>query len=236
MSAALALLAIALFAMLIELCIGYPERLVRVIGHPVTWIGALIGSLDRLFNRDMTPALRRLAGTLAVAIALGVVGAITFVAQWQLLRLPFGVVPAPVLASALIAQRSLHRYVANVASALELQDLDAGRKAVSHIVCRDTARLDRAGIARAAIESLAENFSDGIVASIVWLVVAGLPGAALYKAINTADSMSRHRTPRYADFGWTAPRLDELVNFPAPRPAAPVLIPPSVLRADASAG
>jgi adenosylcobinamide-phosphate synthase len=228
--------ALALFAMLIELCIGYPERLVRVIGHPVTWIGALIGGLDRLFNRDMTPALRRLAGILAVALALGVVGAISFVVQWQLLRLPFGVVPVAVLASALIAQRSLHRYVANVASALELQDLDAGRKAVSHIVGRDTARLDRAGIARAAIESLAENFSDGIVAPVFWLVVAGLPGAALYKAINTADSMIGHRTPRYADFGWTAARLDDLVNLPASRLAALLLILASVLRDDASAG
>ena len=228
--------ALALFAMLIELCIGYPERLVRVIGHPVTWIGALIGGLDRLFNRDMTPALRRLAGILAVALALGVVGAISFVVQWQLLRLPFGVVPVAVLASALIAQRSLHRYVANVASALELQDLEAGRKAVSHIVGRDTARLDRAGIARAAIESLAENFSDGIVAPVFWLVVAGLPGAALYKAINTADSMIGHRTPRYADFGWTAARLDDLVNLPASRLAALLLILASVLRNDASAG
>jgi adenosylcobinamide-phosphate synthase len=228
--------ALALFAMLIELCIGYPERLVRVIGHPVTWIGALIGGLDRLFNRDMTPALRRLAGILAVALALGVVGAISFVVQWQLLRLPFGVVPVAVLASALIAQRSLHRHVANVASALELQDLDAGRKAVSHIVGRDTARLDRAGIARAAIESLAENFSDGIVAPVFWLVVAGLPGAALYKAINTADSMIGHRTPRYADFGWTAARLDDLVNLPASRLAALLLIVASVLRNDASAG
>jgi adenosylcobinamide-phosphate synthase len=236
--------ALALFAMLIELCIGYPERLVRGIGHPVTWIGALIGGLDRLFNRDMTPALRRLAGILAVAIALGVVAAITFVLQWQLLRLPFGIVLVAVLASTLIAQRSLHRYVANVASALELQDLDqdpnenldAGRKAVSHIVGRDTARLDRAGIARAAIESLAENFSDGIVAPVFWLVVAGLPGAALYKAINTADSMIGHRTSRYADFGWAAARLDDLVNLPASRLAALLLIVASVLRNDASAG
>jgi len=228
--------ALALFAMLIELCIGYPERLVRVIGHPVTWIGALIGGLDRLFTRDMTPALRRFAGILAVAIALGVVGAMSFVVQWQLLRLPFGVVPVAVIASALIAQRSLHRYVAKVASALELQDLDAGRKAVSHIVGRDTARLDRAGIARAAIESLAENFSDGIVAPVFWLVVAGLPGAVLYKAINTADSMIGHRTPRYADFGWAAARLDDLVNLPASRFAALLLILASVLRNDASAG
>jgi adenosylcobinamide-phosphate synthase len=222
--------------MLIELCIGYPERLVRVIGHPVTWIGALIGGLDRLFNRDMTPTPRRLAGLLAVVIALCVVGAITFVVQWQLLRLPFGIVPVAVLASALIAQRSLHRYVANVASALERQDLDAGRKAVSHIVGRDTAGLDRDGIARAAIESLAENFSDGIVAPVFWLVVAGLPGAALYKAINTADSTIGHRTRRYADFGWAAARLDDLVNLPASRFAALLLILASVLRKDASAG
>jgi adenosylcobinamide-phosphate synthase len=228
--------ALALFAMLIELCIGYPERLVRIIGHPVTWIGALIRGLDRLFNRGVTPALRRLAGILAVAIALGVVAAITFVVQWQLLRLPFGIVPVAVLASALIAQRSLHRFVANVASALERQDLDAGRKAVSHIVGRDTARLDRAGIARAAIESLAENFSDGIVAPVFWLVVAGLPGAALYKAINTADSMIGHRTPRYADFGWAAARLDDLVNLPASRFAALLLILASVWCNDASAG
>jgi adenosylcobinamide-phosphate synthase len=228
--------ALALFAMLIELCIGYPEPLVRGIGHPVTWIGALIGGLDRLFNRDMTTALRRLAGILAVAIALCGVGAITFVVQWQLLRLPFGVVPVAVLASALIAQRSLHRYVANVASALERQDLDAGREAVSHIVGRDTAQLDRAGIARAAIESLAENFSDGIVAPVFWLVVAGLPGAALYKTINTTDSMIGHRTPRYADFGWAAARLDDLVNLPAARFAALLLILASVLWNDASAG
>jgi adenosylcobinamide-phosphate synthase len=227
--------ALALFAMLIELCIGYPERLVRGIGHPVTWIGALIGGLDRLFNRDMTPALRRLAGILAVAIVLGVVGAVMLVVQWQLLRLPFGIVPVAVLASALIAQRSLHRYVANVASALELQDLDAGRKAVSHIVGRDTARLDHPGIARAAIESLAENFSDGIVAPVFWLVVAGLPGGALYKAINTADSMIGHRTPRYADFGWAAAWLDDLVNLPAARLAALLLILASALRNDASA-
>jgi adenosylcobinamide-phosphate synthase len=222
--------------MLIELCIGYPEPLVRGIGHPVTWIGALIGGLDRLFNRDMTTALRRLAGILAVAIALCGVGAITFVVQWQLLRLPFGVVPVAVLASALIAQRSLHRYVANVASALERQDLDAGREAVSHIVGRDTAQLDRAGTARAAIESLAENFSDGIVAPVFWLVVAGLPGAALYKTINTTDSMIGHRTPRYADFGWAAARLDDLVNLPAARFAALLLILASVLWNDASAG
>jgi adenosylcobinamide-phosphate synthase len=228
--------AVALLAMLIELGIGYPQRLVSVVGHPVTWIGALIGWLDRLLNRGTAIPLRRAAGILAVVVVLAVVGAIAWLAQWQLLRLPFGILIIAGLAGTMIAQRSLHRYVANVASALELQDLDAGRKAVSHIVGRDTAGLDSAGVARAAIESLAENFSDGVVAPVFWLVVGGLPGAVLYKAINTADSMIGHRTPRYASFGWAAARLDDLVNLPASRLTALLLVAAAVLRKDASAG
>jgi adenosylcobinamide-phosphate synthase len=228
--------AVALLAMLIELGIGYPQRLVSVVGHPVTWIGALIGWLDRLLNRGTAIPLRRAAGILAVVVVLAVVGAIAWLAQWQLLRLPFGILIIAGLAGTMIAQRSLHRYVANVASALELQNLDSGRKAVSHIVGRDTAGLDSAGVARAAIESLAENFSDGVVAPVFWLVVGGLPGAVLYKAINTADSMIGHRTPRYASFGWAAARLDDLVNLPASRLTALLLVAAAVLRKDASAG
>src|SRR5215813_10247317 len=190
--------AVALLAMLIELGIGYPQRLVSVVGHPVTWIGALIGWLDRLLNRGAAIPLRRAAGILAVVVVLALVGAIAWLAQWQLLRLPFGILIIAGLAGTMIAQRSLHRYVANVASALELQDLDTGRKAVSHIVGRDTAGLD--------------------------------------KAINTADSMIGHRTPRYASFGWAAARLDDLVNLPASRLTALLLVAAAVLCKDASAG
>jgi adenosylcobinamide-phosphate synthase len=222
--------AVALLAMLIELGIGYPERLVRVVGHPVTWIGALVGGFDRALNRETTAPLRRAAGILALALVLGIAGAIAWLLQSQLLRLPFGTLAVAVLASMMIAQRSLDRYVANVASALERQDLDAGRKAVSHIVGRDTGELDNAGVARAAIESLAENFSDGVVAPVFWLIAAGLPGAALYKAINTADSMIGHRTARYANFGWAAARLDDLVNLPASRLAALLVVAAAVLR------
>jgi adenosylcobinamide-phosphate synthase len=228
--------ALALLAMLFELCVGYPERLVCAIGHPVTWVGALIGRLDRLLNRDIAAAQRRWAGILALALVLGLVGTVSYLVQWQLLRLPFGVVGVALLASTMIAQRGLHRYVANVASALELHDLEAGRKAVSHIVGRDTAGLDRAGIARAAIESLAENFSDGVVAPVFWLLVAGFPGAALYKAINTADSMIGHHTPRYESFGWAAARLDDVVNLPASRLAALFFVIAAGLRKDGSAG
>ena len=228
--------ALALIAMLIELCLGYPQRLVDAIGHPVTWIGRLIGALDRLLNRDAAPPReRRAAGLLAVLVVLGIVGSIAFLIEYALLRLPFGILATALLASTLIAQRSLHRHVANVASALETNDLGAGRAAVSHIVGRDTAALDQAGVARAAIESLAENFSDAIVAPALWLAIAGLPGGALYKAINTADSMIGHRTARHAAFGWAAARLDDLVNIPASRLAALLLIVAAALNKGTSA-
>jgi adenosylcobinamide-phosphate synthase len=222
--------------MLIELCIGYPQWLTRAIGHPVTWMGGLIARSDRFLNRDTAPSpQRRLLGALSLVIMLGLVGAAAFVVQSQLLRLPYGLLAVAVLASTMIAQRSLYRYVANVASALGKSGLDAARQAVSHIVGRDTAGLDRAGVARAAIESLAENFSDGVIAPIFWLAVAGLPGIALYKAINTADSMIGHRTPRHADFGWAAAKLDDLVNLPASRLTALLLIAASALGKDTSA-
>jgi adenosylcobinamide-phosphate synthase len=135
----------------------------------------------------------------------------------------------------LLAQRSLYDHVLAVAHALEDGGLTAAREAVAHIVGRDVGALDEAGVARAAIESLAENFSDAVVAPIFWLVLAGLPGIALYKAINTADSMIGHRTARHTDFGWAAARLDDLVNLPASRLAALLLIAASVLRRDGSA-
>src|SRR6202166_3157678 len=214
--------ALALFAMLIELFGGYPERLLRAIGHPVAWIGSLIGALDRALNRDM--ATRRLAGIVAVAILGAIVGSIAFLIQHELFRLPFGIFVTALVASTLIAQRSLHRHVADVAAALETKDIAASRAAVSHIVGNDTDALDEAGGARPAIESLAESFSDGIVAPVLWMAIAGLPGAALYKAINPADSMIGHRTPRHEAFGWAAARLDDLVNLPASRLSALLLI------------
>jgi adenosylcobinamide-phosphate synthase len=123
-----------------------------------------------------------------------------------------------------LAQRSLHDHVARVAAALEQDGLPAGRKAVAHIVGRDTEMLDEAGVARAAIESLAENFSDGVVAPVFWLVIGGLAGGAVYKVINTADSMIGHRTRRHEAFGWAAARLDDLVNLPASRLSAFLLV------------
>ena len=226
---------LALLAMLIELCVGYPPALLRAIGHPVTWIGRLITTLDGLLNRDTDDRFRRkVAGIIAIALLLSIVGIIAFIVERELLRLPFGLVPVAIVASSLIAQRSLHQHVADVATALETGGIEAGRTAVGKIVGRDTEALDTAGVARAAIESLAENFSDGVVAPVFWLAIAGLPGAALYKAINTADSMIGHRTPRYEAFGWAAARLDDLVNLPASRLSALLLVAAAALRRDAS--
>ena len=228
--------ALALIAMVIELCVGYPERLTRTIGHPVTWIGRLIATLDRLLNRDAAKQpRRRAAGVVALLILLSVVGSVAFIVEREVLRLPFGIMAAALIGSSLIAQRSLYQHVANVASALEKDGLAAGRHAVSHIVGRDIETLDEAGVARAAIESLAENFSDGIVAPVLWMAIAGLPGAALYKAINTADSMIGHRTPRHEAFGWAAARLDDLVNLPASRLSAVLFIAAAALSKSSSA-
>lgn len=227
--------ALALFAMLIELCAGYPQPLLRAIGHPVTWIGRLISVLDRWLNRDTAgPEWRRGSGVVALLALLIIVGSLALIAQHALFRLPLGLAAVAVIASSLLAQRSLHRHVANVAVALEKAGIEAGRLAVSHIVGRDTHALDEAAVARAAIESLAENFSDGIVAPVLWLCIGGLPGGALYKAINTADSMIGHQTARHGAFGWAAARLDDLVNLPASRLSALLLVAAAALTRDAS--
>ncbi|MDQ0315691.1 adenosylcobinamide-phosphate synthase CbiB [Amorphus orientalis] len=214
-----AFLAVVLVALLVEAVFGYPDKLYARIGHPVTWAGALIARLDRRMNRpNASEGTRRRAGTAALAILL----AATVIPAWAVAAVlsPLGLVGLLVtsaLASTLLAQRSLFDHVARVADAMETGGLEAGRQAVSQIVGRDPATLDSPAVCRAAIESLAENFSDGVTAPAVWLAAFGLPGGAAYKAINTADSMIGHRTPRHQAFGWAAARLDDLVNLPASR-------------------
>jgi adenosylcobinamide-phosphate synthase len=216
---------LAFLALLIELMLGYPDWLVRSIGHPVTWMGRLIEALDHKLNHEKdSPVRRRAAGAIAVVALIAVAGVVAYALEHNLPRLPFGLLVLAALASTLLAQRSLYAHVARVAAALEQDGLEAGRKAVAQIVGRDPEALDEGGVARAAIESLAENFSDGVVAPAFWMSVAGLPGAAIYKAINTADSMIGHRTPRHADFGIAAARLDDLVNLPASRLAAVLIV------------
>ncbi len=228
-------IALALLSMLVELAFGYPHALMRAVGHPVSWIGALIAALDSALNReDASPGQRRARGVIAVVLIVAVTGATAVLLQQALGRLPLGPIVLAVLASSLIAQRSLSRHVADVAHALEKLGLAAARNAVSRIVGRDTEGLDESAVARAAIESLAENFSDGVVAPVLWLAIAGLPGLVLYKAINTADSMIGHRTPRHEMFGWAAARLDDLINLPASRLSALLFIAAAALRRDAA--
>lgn len=212
------MISLVLLALLLEGALGYPQRLVDRIGHPVIWIGRLISAMDRAWNQAARSfATRRAAGVAALLVLVGVAGGVGFALQSALLALPFGILAVALLGSSLLAQRSLHDHVARVAAAMEQHGLEAGREAVSHIVGRDPLSLDEAGVARAAIESLAENFSDGVVAPAFWMAVAGLPGAAIYKAVNTADSMIGHRTPRHEAFGWASARCDDVINLPASR-------------------
>jgi adenosylcobinamide-phosphate synthase len=230
-------LPLALAAAVVEALVGYPASLYRAIGHPVTWMGRWLAGLEQIMNRPAYGfAARRALGVVALLIYLASVGLVAWLATRALLPLrPIGLAALGLLAASLPAQRSLAAHVSAAADGLEAS-LDAGRKAVGKIVGRNPDVLDEAGVARAAIESLAENFSDGVVAPIVWIALGGLVGGALYKAINTADSMIGHKDDRHAAFGWAAARLDDLVNLPASRLAALWLVLAAGLTPGASAG
>jgi len=189
---------LSLIAAVVEAAVGYPEVLYRAIGHPVTWIGRLIAWGDRAWNSDQdSPTQQRAQGILLVLALV----AVSLVAGLIITRLCYLLLPqllallaSAILAGSLLAQNSLHSHVQAVADALGSKGLVAGREAVAQIVGRDTAELDEAGVCRAAIESLAESFCDGVVAPLFWMVLLGLPGALAYKAINTADSMIGHKS------------------------------------------
>jgi adenosylcobinamide-phosphate synthase len=223
-------------AVLIEIIAGYPDWLLRSIGHPVIWMGRLIATLERRWNHESAgPGLRQILGVITVLLLVAIAATAALIIERGLLILPLGMIGAGILGSTLIAQRSLYQHVARVADALENEGIRSAQEAVSHLVGRDTQSLDEAGVARAAIESLAENFSDGVVAPVFWMIIAGLPGAATYKAISTADSMIGHHSSRYQAFGWAAARLDDLVNLPASRLAAILIIAAAAVTQGASA-
>lgn len=202
-----------ILALGLDAIFGWPDALYRRIGHPVSWIGRLISRLDTHWNRDQPRAVRRALGILAVGVVVGVSAGFGWALQAVLPQGLIGVVLLAVLAAPLLASSSLWQHVAAVAAPLAAGDTAAARRAVARIVGRDPTRLDPPGIARAALESLAENSSDAVVAPLFWGVLLGLPGIAAYKAINTLDSMIGYRTPRHQAFGWAAARLDDLVNW-----------------------
>lgn len=195
----------ALIALLLDAAIGWPDWLYRRIGHPVTWLGALIARTDERLNRGANLVLRGMAASLIVITAATLPA--LFLQAW------LGPLAAGLLAWPLVAVRSLDDHLRAVARPLLAGDLPAARKATAMIVGRDVTRADRAALSRASIESLAENASDGVIAPLFWAAVAGLPGIAAYKAINTLDSMIGHRTPRHLLFGRFAARLDDAANW-----------------------
>lgn len=222
--------AIAFLSLAFEARLGYPDRLFRLIGHPVSWIGRLIAFLDARLNRAvLSGRRRRLHGVAAIVVIVAVPGLAALSLQMLLGMWPAGFFVMVLAGTTLLAQKSLAEHVKAVADELDRGGIAAGRSAVSRIVGRDPDRLDGAAVCRAAIESLAENFSDGVVAPAFWLSVGGLGAGTAYKAANTADSMIGHRTPRHEAFGWAAARLDDLVNLPASRLSALLLVAAAAL-------
>lgn len=207
----------AAWALLIERFAGYPDALFLRISHPVVWIGQLISGLDKSLNvQGVSPQEGRLRGAVALVILVAAAFVPTYLLARVLSHFPLGWLAEALLATSLIAQKSLSDHVVAVYDGLG-RSLTDGREKVSLIVGRDPSQLDESGVAKAALESLAENASDGIVAPVLWYALLGLPGIAVYKAINTADSMIGHKNERYQWFGWAAARLDDVVNLPASR-------------------
>lgn len=205
---------LAFAALVIEACVGYPATVYRVIRHPVVWMGRAIDSLEQRWNRPaLSDEARRWLGVATVVIVAGGAAMVGYALQALASHVSFGTVCVVLIATTGLAQHSLYIHVREVLQALVSGDLTAGRRAVSHIVGRDTASLNESGVAGAALESLAESFNDGVVAPAFWLLVGGLPGLFAYKALNTADSLIGHREPRWRMFGWAAARADDVVNL-----------------------
>jgi adenosylcobinamide-phosphate synthase len=203
-----------LAAWAVEALFGWPTWLYRLIRHPVVWLGAAVTGLEHAFNRPSWPhRARYVTGAAASLLAISIATGLAFAVSLALPETALGWAVEALLASSLIASRSLYAHVAAVARPLSADDVAAARTAVSQIVGRDPARLDEAGVARGALESLAENASDGVTAPLFWGTLFGLPGLAAYKAVNTLDSMIGHRNNRYAAFGGFAARLDDVANL-----------------------
>lgn len=206
-------LASLLVALLLDAILGDPDWIWRWLPHPVVWIGKLIGLLDKILNLRRNNALNFLLGFAVILLLVG----LGIAAGMGLRRVSdhslYGAGAAILFVAILLAQKSLYSHVKRVVDALKDPDIEVARQTVAMIVGRDPKQLDRAGISRAAIESCAENLSDGVVAPAFWFAVAGFPGLIAYKAINTADSMIGHKNERYHAFGWSAARLDDVVNL-----------------------
>ncbi|SLN17624.1 cobalamin biosynthesis protein [Aquimixticola soesokkakensis] len=205
-------------ALLLDAALGEPKWLWDRLPHPAVVMGRMIAAADQRFNTGARRRVKGVALVVVLVVAAGVIGGV--LARIPLVEIGLGAI--------LLAQKSLVEHLRAVARGLDVS-LAQGRQSVAMIVGRDTADLDRAGVARAAIESGAENFSDGVIAPAFWFLIAGLPGILIYKVVNTADSMIGYRTERHADFGWAAARLDDVLNL-IPARVTMVLLAPFPLR------
>ena len=224
---------VLLAALVLDALAGDPRWLWGRVPHPVAALGRLVDWAEGRWNRGGRVARRR-AGAMLLAAAVLLAAAIGAVLAW-----PGGVLGWALEAGAvfaLLAQRDLHDHVAAVVRALRRDGLEGGRLAVARIVGRDPQALDEHGVCRAAIESLAENYGDAVVAPLFWYLVAGLPGLAVCKAVNTLDSMIGHRGARYGDFGWASARCDDLVHWLPARLAGLVAALAATLLKGADAG
>jgi len=228
-TAGLAPPAILFLALLLDALVGEFGPLFRILPHPVALMGGLIGWFDRRLNREQRSARTRVfRGSMVTLLMVGLAA----VSGWFVLevarRVPQGWIIEVIAVSLLIAQRSLFDHVRAVARGLDKHGLAGGRAAVAMIVGRDPETLDDHGVSRAAIESLAESFADGVVAPVFWYLLFGLPGLLVYKTVNTMDSMIGYRTPRHDAFGRTAARLDDVMNYVPARIAAALIVLASV--------
>ena len=199
---------ILLAALALDAVFGEMRPLFRLVPHPVAAVGRLVDALDRRLNKRGRRA-RFLRGLFTALLVTGTAAA----AGWLVALIPGGWMVEVLLVGILLAQRSLYQHVAAVGRVLRRDGLAAGRSAVRHLVSRDPASLDEYGVARSAVESLSENFADGVVAPVFWYAILGLPGLCAYKAINTMDSMIGYRSEKYRAFGKAAARLDDAANW-----------------------
>ena len=208
------------FALLLDAALGEPPWLWRRLPHPAMLMGKVISWFDRRLNRGTQRQLKGFGALIMPILAAGLLGPLTSSVGPPLECL---------IAAIWLAHRSLVQHVRAVADGLRVSPAQ-GRRAVALIVSRDTQDMPPSAAARAAIESAAENLSDGVIAPAFWFLVAGLPGLLIYKIVNTADSMIGYRTPRHEDFGWASARMDDLLNLiPARLTAVLIALPGGVI-------
>lgn len=221
-------------AIVLDMLVGDPDWIWRKYTHPIVWFGRAVGHIEKKLNFSLlTNNQRKIRGVLALAclVSGAVILGLLFVSVLSRVGF-FGQILEIIIIAIFIAQKSMSDHVERVIKPLRENNIEEARTSVSMIVGRDTKQLDESSISRATIESMSENFSDGVVAPIFWFAILGLPGLFAYKMINTADSMLGHMTEKYQDFGWASAKLDDLVNWLPARLSSLLIILSGVFRGE----